>query len=134
MGRKKWRTKEQANEYQKNYYKNNREKYLKYFKNYRDAHKRKYDTEQMRNYRKKAGDKRQKLRLKLKEGKKCERCGYSEHTEILHFHHNNGDKKNSISNARTEREILEEVKKCILICPNCHAVEHIKRHYRDWKN
>ena len=130
MGRKKWRTKEQANEYQRNYYKKNREKYLKYFKIYRETYQRK----SRREYGKAASDKRQELRLKLKEGKSCVKCGYKEHSEILHFHHHNGNKKSTVANACTEKAIIEEAAKCILICPNCHAVEHIKRHHRDWEN
>lgn len=43
---------------------------------------------------------------------KCERCGYSEHPEILVVHHRDRDRKNNdISN-------LE------ILCPNCHAMEH----------
>jgi len=44
--------------------------------------------------------------------KKCERCGYGDHTHILGIHHKDRDRKN---NDRSNLEIL---------CPNCHSLEH----------
>jgi hypothetical protein len=46
--------------------------------------------------------------------KVCNRCGYSDHPEILQVHHIDRNRMNdSISN-------LE------VLCPNCHELEHIK--------
>lgn len=57
----------------------------------------------------------------LKNGKKCLYCGYNKHPEILQFHHSDKKLKNKqISNIRTEKQLYEEIQKCILICPNCH--------------
>lgn len=53
-----------------------------------------------------------KLRLLKERGKKCEKCNYSKY-QILEVHHKNRDRKNN------ELENLE------LICPNCHAEEHL---------
>lgn len=42
----------------------------------------------------------------------CERCGYSEHKEILQVHHIDRDRLNNVeANLET-------------LCPNCHCIEH----------
>jgi len=43
---------------------------------------------------------------------KCDWCGYSEHPEILGFHHKDRNRKNNA---------LDNM---ALVCPNCHAIEH----------
>ena len=53
-----------------------------------------------------------KLRLLNERGKKCERCNYSKF-QILEVHHKNRNRKNN------KLDNLE------LICPNCHAEEHL---------
>jgi hypothetical protein len=63
-----------------------------------------------------------------KEDKCCSTCGYKEHTEILQFHHI-GKKTQTISNMANDssiKSIEEEIKKCILLCPNCHYILHRK--------
>jgi len=64
---------------------------------------------------------------KLDMGGKCNRCSYNEEPRILQFHHINGlkDKLGNISEMKSQRKIREEAKKCELICPNCHAKEHL---------
>lgn len=64
-----------------------------------------------------------------KTDKKCAICGYNEHTEILQFHHvNPKDKSFEISDgnacSRSKEAILNEMKKCIIVCPNCHRWIH----------
>lgn len=64
-----------------------------------------------------------------KKNKSCEICGYNEHFEILQFHHKNkGEKEFSIGrvNNKTKHQLIEEMKKCMLICPNCHSIIHFK--------
>ena len=65
--------------------------------------------------------------LKEERGGCCERCGYDEHPEILQWHHLR-DKVFAISRKKiTEKNIYkirEEIEKCLLLCPNCHAKEH----------
>ena len=62
--------------------------------------------------------------LKLKKKSKCKRCGWNKHPEILQFHHRNKkDKKFTIGQLNkyiTLKDVLEEIKKCDLLCPNCH--------------
>ncbi len=66
-------------------------------------------------------------------GKCCSSCGWKEHPEILQFHHKKGEKKSfTIGNLKLYKkispEIMEaEIKKCVLLCPNCHLLFHFKR-------
>ena len=70
---------------------------------------------------------RRKLKLKLVNlfGGKCKLCGYNKCIQALQFHHINPESKNfSISqfgNCRRFDKCVEEAKKCILLCANCHA-------------
>ena len=63
----------------------------------------------------------QALKVKLLEsrGKKCERCNYEKY-QILEIHHKNKDRKDN-----TTENLL-------LICPNCHAEEHLLE--KSWLN
>lgn len=65
---------------------------------------------------------------KIKEirGGKCIRCGYDTCLKALEFHHINPEKKDfTISNDHFKLiEAIEESKKCILICSNCHKEFH----------
>ena len=75
----------------------------------------------------------------LKDGKSCIICGYNKEPQILHYHHRNQllksfDISDSISNKKLIKEnpeiLLEEIKKCDLLCPNCHY----ELHYKERKN
>lgn len=62
-------------------------------------------------------------------GGKCQICSYNKSIWALEFHHiNPAEKEFSISHDGITRGIgrcLEEVKKCVLLCANCHReVEH----------
>jgi hypothetical protein len=61
-------------------------------------------------------------------GGKCSSCGFSGHQRALHFHHlDPSSKKFQITPflARAPFEsLLAEARKCVLLCGNCHAVEH----------
>jgi hypothetical protein len=64
-------------------------------------------------------------------GKKCNRCGYElsslKDIEIFDFHHQDPSEKDfDIGSALNKRweETKEELKKCILLCSNCHRLEH----------
>ena len=67
---------------------------------------------------------------KNKLGGKCQICGYDKCQNALHFHHiNPEEKKFTISDAGsrksfTKEEIDAEIKKCVLVCANCHAEIH----------
>jgi transposase len=68
---------------------------------------------------------RAKLRLIEAAGGSCVLCGYDGHPGALHFHHlDPTQKRYTLSRAGHTRrfaEALEEAKKCVLLCANCHA-------------
>lgn len=46
----------------------------------------------------------------------CEKCGYNKYEEILQVHHVDHDRENN------------NIGNLMVLCPNCHAVEHIVIH------
>jgi len=62
-------------------------------------------------------------------GGKCEICGYDKHKVSLQCHHTNPKEKDSnyknILDWKWEK-IVEELKKCELVCANCHIEIHSK--------
>ena len=64
--------------------------------------------------------------LKKKKGGKCSRCGYDKCLKALEFHHIDPSKKDfTISNDHFRlKDAIEESKKCILLCSNCHKEFH----------
>lgn len=72
---------------------------------------------------------RKKLRsMALAElGGKCAICGYAKLDEALEFHHRTGRKDFGISQqgmTRSWAKIQAELKKCVLLCANCHREVH----------
>lgn len=65
-------------------------------------------------------------KIKQARGGKCIRCGYDKCLKALEFHHIDPSKKDfTISNDHFKlQEAVEETKKCILICSNCHKEFH----------
>jgi DNA-binding transcriptional ArsR family regulator len=59
-------------------------------------------------------------------GGRCRRCGFAEHQAALQFHHlDPATKSFSLSAQGVTRSLAKaraEVKKCILLCANCHAL------------
>jgi hypothetical protein len=57
----------------------------------------------------------------------CSKCGFDDH-RALHFHHHDGNKEANIadlvSNGAGIDTIQKEAAKCIVLCANCHAIEH----------
>lgn len=85
--------------------------------------------------------KRRKHNLKRVFGSKCCLCGFNDFEEALDFHHVNPKEKLfgiSASNATTKslEAQLEESKKCILVCANCHRGIHagILQIPENWQN
>lgn len=72
---------------------------------------------------------RNKLRAIDYLGGECERCGYDESAAALEFHHT-GEKAvtiGSVANKSWENTVKPELEECILLCSNCHRVEHSNR-------
>lgn len=65
-------------------------------------------------------------KLKEQRGGKCIRCGYNKCLKALEFHHLDPSQKDfTISNDHFKlKEAVEESKKCILLCSNCHKEFH----------
>ena len=69
----------------------------------------------------------------LKQGLKCAKCGYDRCGAALDFHHINPDEKDEriaqmISNRYSLDKIYEEIKKCVVLCANCHREFHAIEH------
>ena len=97
------------------------------------------DAENSRNYRRTHSEeinKRKRSRMKekrewldsLKKESKCSKCG-EERWFCLEYHHIDPSKKKfgiavSVSIGYGKKRILEEIKKCIVLCANCHRKLH----------
>lgn len=64
-------------------------------------------------------------------GGKCQQCGYNKCLDAFHFHHKNPKEKSFVISSAvwgkqnvTEKQIIEEISKCELLCANCHAELH----------
>ena len=100
-------------------------------------------AEEMRKYRRewyyrnkkhalgKIKERQRELRLWLEEKKKsmvCETCGNS-HIACLQFHHTDPKKKEvevvyAAKRGWSKERIEVEIKKCKVLCANCHAILH----------
>ena len=65
-------------------------------------------------------------KIKEQKGGKCIRCGYDKCLKALEFHHIDPTQKDfTISNDHFKlMDAMNEAKKCILICSNCHKEFH----------
>lgn len=75
--------------------------------------------------------KRKKMQAVEMLGGKCQVCGYCKCNDALDFHHLDSEEKEfnvaqALPRWKWER-IVEEVKKCILLCANCHRELHSKQ-------
>jgi 5-methylcytosine-specific restriction endonuclease McrA len=99
-----------------------------YMRKYRATNKEKLAAQD----KKKMQERRVKHKLKAIEylGGKCAHCGIvSEHRGIYDFHHIDSSEKEadpgSLMHYSWER-IKKELDRCILLCSNCHRIEHGK--------
>jgi predicted HNH restriction endonuclease len=58
-------------------------------------------------------------------GGKCEKCGWHGNQAAMQFHHLK-EKHFTIGNVANKSwdVIKKEIEKCILLCANCHMIEH----------
>lgn len=73
--------------------------------------------------------KRFKEKLVLSMGGKCQCCGYDRCSKALEFHHIDPTQKDFSfagirANPKRLTALIEELKKCILVCSNCHKEIH----------
>lgn len=58
-------------------------------------------------------------------GGRCKNCGYSKCQKALEFHHIDPSFKESLRfNNSGFSKIVDELKKCVLLCANCHREAH----------
>ena len=65
-------------------------------------------------------------------GSKCNHCNTSYIDCVFEFHHLNPkekDKDPSLLFGRKQSVIESELKKCIMLCANCHRIEHNRLNY-----
>ena len=71
---------------------------------------------------------RRKIKTKLIAdfGGKCIRCGFNDSNAALCFHHRDPEQKDFglARYSKAYHKMLEEAKKCDLLCLNCHAIIH----------
>jgi len=73
---------------------------------------------------------RKKLRemARASKGSKCMICGYNKCQRALSFHHIDPTKKefdlSSRGVTRSWKKVEAEIKKCVLVCANCHMEIH----------
>jgi 5-methylcytosine-specific restriction endonuclease McrA len=63
----------------------------------------------------------------FKESLSCTKCGFK-HPAVLDFHHEDptlkeGNIHRFVSNGQFKK-VREEIKKCIVLCANCHRIHH----------
>ena len=66
---------------------------------------------------------RLKKRMIYVMGDRCQCCGYNKCISALEFHHINPKDKEFTFSANTNRSwfsVISELKKCVLVCANCH--------------
>ena len=60
-------------------------------------------------------------------GGKCVECGYNKHWAAMQFHHTGKEPKKFGWNQLRHQSwstIIKELKKCVLVCANCHIIHH----------
>ena len=147
---KEWnkRNRERINAHRKEIYRKNKGRINLHRKEYREKNKERKRLSDKKYYLKnkiKLNEKQREYHGKrqkeflhaYKKGKSCVLCGYNEHEEILQFHHK--DKREKLFEItlfkiakRSSEELKKEIDKCILICPNCHFLLHLRE--RESKN
>lgn len=75
-------------------------------------------------------EQQRELLRQLKMTLSCIRCGFTGHPAAIQFHHREASEKSfNIADVVSRgnhswKRVLEEIKKCDVLCANCHAIEH----------
>ena len=99
-----------------------------YKENWREPSSYKRNIEKKKIYKKNLYNKVSQYLNDYKLSKGCQECGYKESPYALEFHHR--DRKLKTKNVSSFRksswtqldQIVEEVKKCDILCSNCHKI------------
>jgi hypothetical protein len=95
--------------------------------------RKKKDTEwadKIRQQGKERHDKVQRFIRRYKLMKGCVDCGFKGHHVALDFDHLK-DKKLNVSLAKSITQAKEEIRKCEVVCSNCHRVRTFRRLYNE---
>ena len=70
-----------------------------------------------------------KFLREIKEAKPCCDCGISYPYYVMDYDHVRGKKVNNVSHliSRGMKAVKDEIKKCELVCSNCHRIRTYKR-------
>lgn len=130
---------DECNETRKQYRRDNLEECRKQERQWREDNRektreggRQYYKDNLKEIRKrqiKRARKRRQYIQKYKLSKGCKICGYNKCAEVLVFHHHNGDKEFNVGTngaCRSLEKIKKEIKKCEILCKNCHGELHAK--------
>ena len=100
--------------------------YTEFRKEYRKQHYQVNRVEQDAKNLNRARDVKRKLVEYM--GSKCAHCGESYPDVVYDFHHLDPTTKEISANLRHRsfNSALKEVKKCIMLCSNCHRIEHAR--------
>jgi predicted HNH restriction endonuclease len=62
-------------------------------------------------------------------GSKCQLCGYERCVSAMDFHHTDPSEKDFVISSRMSWEVIvKELRKCVLLCSNCHREVHAGMH------
>lgn len=77
---------------------------------------------------------RRKLQAIEYKGGRCEHCGNKYHPAVFEFHHKDPDikiKDPSKMLTHSWKALEKELDKCLLLCANCHRLEHHEKEIND---
>ncbi len=105
----KFNRREYMREYQKNWYKKNRQRVMEQSNQYSKNIKKWFAEE-------------------IVAKSSCKNCGFN-HPGALDFHHRDPSSKDGViaemvANKRSKEAILKEIEKCDVLCANCHRIHH----------
>ena len=125
---KEWRTSnyEKAKAIGRKSHHKNKHKYTETIKNYKARNR-----DKINEYRRMFKQRNKEAWLVVLTGlgmDKCSMCGYSKCFAALDFHHTNGRQNGALVTRilyeRITEKRLEEIKKCVAVCSNCHRELH----------
>ena len=97
----------------------------------RNAYRRRYYKNNSAHLVQKVRERKEAIRLWFNEYKSklvCERC-HEDHPAVIDFHHKDPAQKKSaiatlVAEGYSQDKIKTELKKCMVLCSNCHRKEH----------
>lgn len=86
-------------------------------------------TEKLRKQSKERNQKVKKFLADYKIKLGCKDCGYKKHHSALDFDHVKDNKVFNVCFAKSITQAIKEIKKCEVVCSNCHRVRTYNRIY-----